>query len=192
MKSQTTLYSLIKRGDRVSIEQGELVVTAASGVPVPPEWMALNKARLISEALELLDVSDAYVFKYYTTGRYGSKGIMGVTLQFQSLLTGESFYTVLNVSLKRSRNTKAGKKGSPLPDGQFLPPKDGLFCKLWASTGLKVPRYCIEYYKCMGKLASFHFVADVHAKEKDRLISSTIKPVNLSSGRIKEVCNRHS
>ena len=185
MKSQTTLYSLIKRGDRVSIEQGELVVTAASGVPVPPEWMALNKARLISEALELLDVSDAYVFKYYTTGRYGSKSIMGLTLQFESILTGESFYSVLNVSLKRSRNTKAGKKGSPLPDGQFIPPKDGMFCKMWASTGLKVPVRNSTYYEYMGNLKTFHFVADVHSTEKDRLISSTIKPVDLSCSRIK-------
>ena len=186
MKLQPTLQSLIQRGDRVSIEQGELVITAVSGVPVPPEWMAFNKTRLISEALDLLNVPDIYVYKYYTTGRYGSKNIMGLTLQFQSILTGESFYSVLNVSLKRSRNTKAGKKGSPLASGQFIPPKDGLFCKLWASTGLKVPRYCIEYYKCMGKLASFHFVGDVHATEKDRLISSTINPVNLSSTGLKE------
>ena len=191
MKSQTTLYSLIKRGDRVSIEQGELVVTAASGVPVPPEWMALNKARLISEALDLLDVSDAYVFKYYTTGRYGSKSIMGLTLQFESILTGESFYSVLNVSLKRSRNTKAGKKGSPLPDGQFLPPKDGMFCKLWASTGLVFPTRLKHFNKYMGNLKPFHFVADVHATEKSRFVNATIKPIDLSSSGLKKFVSDH-
>ena len=91
MKLQPTLQSLIQRGDRVSIEQGELVITAASGVPVPTEWMARNREELIKEVLKLLDVPDIYVYKYYTTGRYGSKGIMGLTLQFQSILTAESF-----------------------------------------------------------------------------------------------------
>jgi len=180
MKFQTTLYSLIKRGDQVIIEQGELVVTAASGVPVPPEWMARNRQELIEEVLKLLDVPDIYVYKYYTVGKYGQHNAEGIALQFKSILTGSSFYGIFNVSLKRARNTKSGKKGKPLPSGQFLPPKDGNFCKLWASTELKVPRRNSEYKEHINKMKTLHFVATPHGAVNNRLQSATIQSIDTS------------
>ena len=172
------LQALIKRGDKVSIEGGRLVIIPASGKPVPDKWLASNQSGIIREILTVLQVPDIYVYKYFSVGQYGPHSCEGLTLQFESILSRGSCYAVFNVSLKRVRTTKGGKKGARLPKGQFIPPKAGSFCKFWAMTGLVVPRYNSEYSECINRLKPFHFTAGLHETVNNRFQVPTLAPIN--------------
>lgn len=185
----STLITLIERGDKVSIEAGQLVIIPVSGQPVPPIWLAHNQAAIIRDILVLVNVQDIYVYKSHSVGKYGPHNSEGLTLQFESILTHESYYAVFNVSLKRARSTKAGKKGTRLPKGQFIPPKEGNFCRFWAMTGLKIPVRNSTYYEYMGNLKNLYFVANPHDSVSSRLQSATLQHIDISFEQVVNAIN---
>jgi len=100
-------------------------------------------------------------FDSYTTGHYGYHRAGGVTLQFICETTGDNYYVIFNADLKRNRNTKNHKAGSPLPTGRFSVGRRSLFYKFWVSTGLPVPSRLSAFNDRMGKLKAFVFTANI-------------------------------
>lgn len=178
---------LIRRGDTVSIERGQLVIQPASGKPVPPEWLTANTARLCREVLMAVGM-DAFEYIGYSTGHYGKSRSAGVTLQFVSVLSGQSVYAVFNADLTRQRNTTAGKAGALLPKGQFRIGKRSHFYKFWLSTGLQMPDRLQRFYKCMGKLSS---VLTTGAVSNDRFDVHTLQPLTLSAAEVSRAFAGH-
>ncbi len=172
---------LIRRGDTVSIERGRLVIHPASGKPVPPEWIAANTTRLCREVLVAVGM-DAFEYIGYSTGHYGKSRSAGVTLQFVSVLSGQSVYAVFNADLTRQRTTAAGKAGALLPKGQFRIGKRSHFHRFWLSTGLQMPDRLQRFYKCMGKLSSILLAGDVI---QDRFDVQSLHPVTLSADQLR-------
>jgi len=87
------LQALIKRGDKVSIEGGQLVIIPASGQPVPDKWLASNQAGIIREIVTVLQVPDIYVYKYFSVGQYGPHSCEGLTLYLYGVFAPrEPFY----------------------------------------------------------------------------------------------------
>lgn len=178
---------LIRRGDTVSIERGRLVIQPASGKPVPPEWIAANTARLCKEMLMAVGM-DAFEYIGYSTGHYGKSRSAGVTLQFVSVLSGQSVYAVFNADLTRQRTTAGGKAGALLPKGQFRIGKRSHFYKFWLSTGLQMPDRLQRFYKCMGKLSS---ILTAGAVSNDRFDAHTLQPLTLSADEVSRALLGH-
>jgi hypothetical protein len=180
------LTTLMKRGNTVSIDQGRIIIDAPDSPPnsIKEKWIDSNRLELAREIANLTGDEILY-FHSYKTGSYGKALASGVTLQFAGLATGRSFYTVFNVSLKRSRTTAKYKAGTPLPDGQFRITKMNKFYRFWLTTGLKIPPRLSTFHDYMGNLKKVLFTANVH--KGDRLDKDTIQPYNLHSDQLKNL-----
>ena len=156
LNNSPSAQTLLARGDTLAILGGKLVITSASGKPVPKEWLEANKEKLILEVLERIRL-DAFVYDSYSTGRYGKQNFCGVCLQFGSLLSNINPYVIFNAELDRVKDTSKGKKGSPLPTGQFRVGKRSSFYKFWAGLGLKTPQRLSSFHDYMGNLNNIVF-----------------------------------
>jgi hypothetical protein len=112
----------------------------------------------------------------YTTGSYDSGKYDGITLQFESEITGEHYYVIFNANIRRKRNTKYHKAGSLLPKGRFSVGRRSNFFKFWHLTGLKIPARLSAFNDYMGKLKKFQFAAE--ASKGNRLDASSLHPTN--------------
>ena len=179
---------LLSRGDAISVDNGRLVVEPASGLPVPEKWLHENGIALVAEILQQTR-QDGLIYLSYSTGRYTQSPAGGVTLQFKHLLTGIEAYAIFNADLTRSRNTKAGKAGDRLPNGQFHLSKGADFLKFWDKTNATRPLSDTEFYKRMGNLKAFFFTADTHITKQDRLLSASIKPLTITLVQVRNSYN---
>ncbi|MCY1410333.1 hypothetical protein D9M71_257010 [compost metagenome] len=167
---------LLSRGDEICIDVGRLAIYPASGKPVPKNWLKKYSLGLIWEILITLEI-DVYQYCSYKTGHYGKQKLPGVTLQFLSLVAGESTYTIFNADLTRSRTTEAGEKGSPLPDGHFRVGERSHFYRFWISTRLAVPRSLTSFHDYMGKLRDILFTADRTEDHENRMNAGSLRPL---------------
>lgn len=167
---------LLRRGDAVSIERGQLAIQPASSKPVPAEWMNAN-AREICRSILVAAGIDAYEYVGHRTGHYGKRRAAGLTLIFASVITGEPAYAIFNVDLARKRTTTGGKAGDPLPAGEFRVGERSHFYKFWASMGLQMPDRMQRFHKCMGKLSSFLLTGSV---TNERLDVQSIRHVTIA------------
>lgn len=172
---------LLSRGDTVSIERGRLVIQPASGKPVPSEWLIECTPGICRSILTAAGL-DAFEYVGYTTGHYGKHKASGVTLQFVSVLTGETAYAIFNADLTRRRTTAKGLAGTALPKGQFRAGERSHFYKFWLSTGLEIPDRMQRFYKRMGKLSGILFAG---ALANDRFDAQTIQPFDIAAERVR-------
>lgn len=151
--------------------QGKLLIKPSSGLEVPSHWLKQYEPLLINDICQLFNITP---LKYvsYSTGSYGSKKNDGITLQFINLQTNENAYLIFNAGLKRTRNSRGGKKGEPLPSKQFIVSERSSFYKFWCSTGLPLPRSLSKFYECMGKLKQLNFTGKVDLN--NRIIDKTV------------------
>jgi hypothetical protein len=183
MPVSALLPRLLGRGDVIELARGRLAISAASGRPVPAEWMNANRLDLCRELLAATG-QDAYEYLSYQTGCYGPHKSGGVTLQFVSILTGESAYVIFNADLTRQRSVGSKLAGSPLPKGQFRIGKRSHFYRFWLSTGLPLPKRLSSFHDYMGKLRGVVFEADA---QRERIDASTIRPICLSVADVMQV-----
>lgn len=174
------LGRLLGRSDRVAITQGRLSITPATGRPVPSIWLEQHGAALIAEAAHKGNVM-ALQYVDYSTGSYiVDKTIQrradGVTLQFCCMASGTMLCAIFNASLRRERNTKHGKKGTPLPANHFRVGKRSNFYRFWQSTGLPMNRTS-DFHDYMGNLRGLIYTASI--KDGERLDTSTLRPLTL-------------
>ena len=175
---------LLDWGYSVSIESGHLIINPNNKMPCVKHLTNSHKLKLIVEILQKIG-RDALTFHSHSASKYGPTLAGGVTLQFTHVLTGSEAYAIFNANLTRSRNTKSGRAGDPLPTKQFRVAKHSGFCKFWASTGLP-PRKLSSYYEYMGKLKPLFFESQDISNSNDRLDSSLLKPLQISFQEIKE------
>ena len=179
---------MLNRGDSLAIKCGALVVLPASGLPVPQKWLDDNSFNVVTEILQQTG-KDGLLYLEYSTGNYCKNLASGVTLQFQNLMTGVKAYAIFNADLTRSRSTKNGKAGDPLPTGQFNLAKGAAFVKFWDKTGVKKPLSRTEFHKRMGNLKALLFTGNPHPTKQDRLVSSSIKPLEITFDEIIKAYN---
>jgi len=165
MEPKSLLERLLIRGDFVAIENGRLKLESANGNTIPDEWLLRNRTQIIAEIIKLINM-DAFSYESYSTGNYLKCPAGGVTLQFTSLLTGESVHVIFNAELTRNRNTKYGDKGKPLPKGHFRVDKKFAFFKFWKATGLLIPKRLSSFHDHMGKLQELVFTGGVDHKRR--------------------------
>lgn len=177
------IRKLLSRGDEVCIERGRLVIRSASGKPVPPDWLQAHSPSLIREILTAIGI-DAYEYCGHTTGRYGRGKWSGLTLQFSSSVTHTDAHVFFNVGLTRSRSTKAGKAGTPLPEGHFRVGENYNFCRFWEATGLAMPKRLSSFHDYMGNLRGILFTADITKGHENRLIAKSIRPLSVSADEV--------
>lgn len=179
----TYISKLLRRGAAISVERGRLVVSPPEGGNVPQDWLKKYSETLVHEILTTLE-RDAYLYESYSTGRYGKALGSGVALQFLSITTTANPYTIFNARLTRDRDSKAGKKGSKLPDGHFRIGKRHLLYHFWKSTGLKFPRRLASLHDYMGNLRGILFSARRSSAHENRLEKGTITPLEISAAEI--------
>lgn len=174
-------FKLLQRGDEIYIAGGRLVIHSKSGKPVPDEWFKEKSHDLTCDILNKTN-TEAFIYESYSTGQYGSKRYSGVTLQFTSLLSGNEAFAIFNADLKRLKTTSKGKKGEPLPEGQFRVGKKSGFYKFWNQTGLDLPPRLSSFHDYMGNLKSWLFTGDYRQGKK--LSNESLKPLNISYSEI--------
>jgi hypothetical protein len=174
---------LLDWGYSVSIKSGRLIVNP-NNMPCVKHLTNSHKLKLMVEILQKIG-RDALTFHSHSASKYGPTLAGGVTLQFTHVLTGSEAYAIFNANLTRSRNTKNGRAGDPLPTKQFHVAKGSGFCKFWASTGLP-PRKLSSYYEYMGKLKPLFFESQDISNSNNRLNSSLLKPLHISFHEVKE------
>lgn len=181
INSSGLLTKLLNRGDNISIVQGKLLIKPSSGLAIPPTWLKKNELLLINEICQL---SNLIPLRYvsYTTGSYGIKKSQGITLQFINLKTNDDAYVIYNASLKRTRKSKGGNQGDPLPKKQFIVSERSSFYKFWLSIGLPLPKSLSKFYECMGRLKPLIFTGNVNFN--NRISSKIIQLLNISHQQI--------
>lgn len=179
-----SIRQLLSRGDEVCIERGRLEIRPVSRKPVPPDWLQEHSPTLIREILIAIGI-DAYEYSSCTTGRYSPRKWPGITLQFSSSVTHADAHAFFNVELTRSRDTKAGKAGTPLPTGHFRVGKGSHFFRFWEATGLLMPKRRSSFHDYLGNLRGILFAADITEGHENRLITRSILPLSVSAA---EVC----
>lgn len=188
--SEILIKQLLARGDQIAIEKGKLTIIPASGKVIPEKWKQENYENILSE---ILNKTEYLAIKYtsHSVGIYAvgdSKLEGGLTLDLVDIETGARYFTIFNVLRYRDRNTKHGKAGTPLPNGQFRMKesrgKRG-FKDFWLSTGLELTkRRESAIYDYMGHLKQFVLTGEFHASQKDKIIASTLKPLSISHDEI--------
>ena len=182
-----TLTQLLTRGDALAVEKGRLTLTPASGRPVPADWLSAHSTDLIAQAASITEVT-ALEYTGYSVGHYGPKLAGGVTLQFRCLTTGQELFAIFNASTKRTRTTRHGCKGNPLPPGQFRVGKRSAFYHFWQSTGLAAHRLS-DFHDYMGKLRSLTFTGSLSKGE--RLDATTLRPLTISARAMRALVERN-
>lgn len=183
---------LLARGDEISIKCGRLVIQPASGRPVPSAWLKEHGGALIAE---ILSACSRCAFRYlkHGSGRYGDGHYQGVTLHLVNLLSGEEMCAVYNVKLTRERTTRAGRKGEPLPQGQFRVGERHELWRLWRAAELPMPRYRSELCEVLFRLGEILLEGERHQTQSSRLVASKVRPVNIDPGQVRaafEIGNR--
>ena len=181
--NEPIVVKVLERRYSISMERGQLIINQSDGTPVAKSWIKSHQAQLVAEILKQTN-RDALLYIGYSADKYGDKLAGGVALQFTRVLTGAEVYAIFNANISRSRTTKHGKAGSPLPQGQFHVAKRSGFCKFWASTGLPSRRLSC-YYEHMGKLKPLFFESQNIANSDNRLHSSSLRPLQISCHEIK-------
>lgn len=182
ISSNSLLAKLLIRGDSISITNGILIIESQSGLEVPSAWLKANTSLLTKEICQFININ-AFQYLSYTTGRYGSKKTEGLSLQFINVLTHDDAYTIFNANLKRTRTSKHGIKGAPLPNKQFTVSAKHNFYKFWSDTNLKFPTRLSSFHDYMGKLKSLIFIGEM--EKQKRIIKTSLKPLNISFNQIK-------
>ena len=183
MSRQLTL-SLLNRGHKIAIETGRLIIKPANGDPAPTDWVEANKTLIVTEITKQIGLA-AFSYIDYSTGNYRKQGGgQGITLQLLNVIDDTEAYCIFNCDLTRSRNTRFGKKGDTLPNGQFRPAKGSHFLQFWKTTGL-YHRDHSSYHNHMSGLKNLFFTGDI-IKHDGKIKNSTLAPVNISFEKIKE------
>lgn len=183
MSRRLTLY-LLERGDNIAIETGRLIIKPASGVTVPGTWFKDNEIVIVTEICKQIGFA-AFSYIDYSTGNYRKQGGgQGITLQLLNLIDDTEAYCIFNCDLTRSRSTRFGKKGAPLPNGQFRPAKGSNFLKFWKTTRL-YNRDSSSYHNHMSGLKKLLLTGEIN-KQDGRIRNSTLVPMNISLDKIKE------
>jgi len=182
--NEPIVVKVLERRYSISMERGQLIINQSDGTPVAKSWIKSHQAQLVAEILKQTN-RDALLYIGYSADKYGDKLAGGVALQFTRVLTGAEVYAIFNANISRSRTTKHGKAGSPLPQGQFHVAKRSGFCKFWVSTGLP-SRKLSSYYEYMGKLKLLYFESQDVSTSNNRLNSSLLKPLHIGFHEVKE------
>ena len=173
---------LIEAGAQFGIERGRLRVYECGSLQ---DWLYRNEDDVVDAILELTQVV-GYRYVTHDAGEYlvdGRNRAGGLTLHMQPVVASdELIYVIFNVSLKRTRTTRTGKKGGALPKGHFLVGGRSKLAKFWASTGLRTPKPS-SYHDFLGNLKPMIFEGSPHRSVRNRL--ADISPVNISYDQLK-------
>ncbi|NNT95768.1 hypothetical protein [Stutzerimonas nitrititolerans] len=181
-RRQPMLNALIESGASVSIEFGQINIVNQGGFKINELVHDLNQ-ELFNEILELLQI-DAFSYIGYSVGNYDKKH-PGLTLQFTSVITGESYYVIFNVDITRMRTTKSGRKGQLLPAGHFRVGKRSLFYSFWQSTQLRFPARLSSFHDYLGNLRNLLFTAEEVSNRPRRLDKQKLRPLRVPEGEIR-------
>lgn len=181
-RPQPMLNALIESGVSVSIEFGKIKIVNQEGSKINELPHYLNQD-LFKEILELLQI-DAFSYIGYSVGNYDNKH-PGLTLQFISVVTGDSYYVIFNIDITRLRTTKSGRKGQLLPAGHFRVGKRSLFYNFWLSTQLKFPARLSSFHDYLGNLRNLLFTAGEVSNRPRRLDKQQLRPLRVTEGEIR-------
>ncbi|MBA1265315.1 hypothetical protein [Stutzerimonas stutzeri] len=173
---QPLLNTLFEADTSISIDCGQIVIVSQNGLQTTKLQQDLN-SQLTKELLELLQI-EAFVYTSYSVGVYDKK-FPGLTLQFLSETSGESYYTIFNVEITRKRTTRSGKKGELLPAGHFHVGKRSLFYYFWHSTALAYPARLSSFHDYLGNLGKILFSAEKVPDRPGRLGKTSLRPLSV-------------
>lgn len=175
------LNQLITRGDRISVENGELRIYPASGLEVPSDWYQREYSQLISELAEVLN-KPVLLYEGHQVKEFNSGKWPGLWMDLKCINTRKNFYSIFNVEVKRSRNTKFGERGAKVAKGKFIVGKRSALVKLWEELALKMPPRLASFHDYVGNLKYRLFT---YQKSHDGKINSTeLLPLRISCSEI--------
>ena len=189
------LLRLLGRCEHLAIKDGRLEIVPTNRKLIEKEWLERNRERIIRLILQITCV-DGLTYTGKSTGNYSvshSFKRTGVKLMFTSLTTAEEHHAFYNVDLTRQKNSKNGKKGARLPDGEFRITKNYALYKFWKGTGLAFPKRLASLHDYMGNLRELTYSFTPHADNPGRIDTAAgIHPLNVSFEKIVAATERFS
>jgi|CEGF01.1.fsa_nt_gi hypothetical protein len=186
------LKQLLWRGDRLSIEAGQIVLIPKSGKQAAADaWLADNHDLLLSEILELTG-KRGFRYQGFSVGKYtvdkskagkSPKKAGGLTLQLIDLLTHETVCCCFNVRVDRDRNTRHGTTDQRKKGKQFIAPAGGHFVAFWKRCGLALPRGRLSvFHDYMGRLRPI--ILQGQLAEPGKADKQSLKPMTIDHDQL--------
>lgn len=181
----TLLTKTLSRSSKLQIVNGIFEIEPVNQVHPEPdkqaqkiaEFIKANYKQLISEIAQAVSMH-LLIFEYHDTKP------SRVRLYFLDMLTGELVRCYCNAETHRTRSTKHGKKGEPLPPKQFNPPEHGSLMKLWVRTGLEIPKRA-NMFDYMGNLSAIVLCGQIN--NKGQIQAKDLHPVTISDAAIRAI-----
>lgn len=191
---------IVGEGYQVCIYHGRFVFFDADGNQAHQATISRSdRNRLLSE---IARQSGVLILQYVgrSVGEYkvgGATRAGGLTLQFRSYSDPSSPYAIFNVDTRRQRNSKAGRKGEPLPEGRFTAGPKSFLASLWRRLQLSELRSPSDWPDHLGKRSELSrliltgriqsgeridktsiCLLDVHYQEVSKAVHRILNPVN--------------
>ena len=178
------LGSLLDANYIVEIVDGQLSVQRPDGSAVPKKELKNHRHELLRQIASRCNLR-LFTYDSYDTGRFSGGAYAGVRLTFLDLKTGEPHSVFYNARLTRDRSTRHGRKGSPLPKGQFRVDRKSKLIRLWLRLHLPLPSKLSTMHERMGKLKSIIVFASLDSNQKldkDSIIAANICAQHIQQG----------
>ena len=181
----TLLIRTLRHSSKLQIVNGILELEPANQANTEPDKQAQKIAgflqahhkQLVSGIAEALSMR-LLIFEYHDTKP------SRVRLYFLDTLTGELVRCFCNAQTHRTRTSKHGKKGEPLPPKQFNPPEHGALMALWVRTGLEIPKRA-NLFDYMGNLSAIVLSGQIN--NKGQIQAKDLHPVTISDAAIRAI-----
>jgi hypothetical protein len=188
---RSVLERIIHSDIDLSIAKGQLAYSKEKVSDEQVHFLEHNRKQLEKAILEISN-RDAFQYHRFTIGNYGSHRQPGITLFLSNIISGESAFTIFNVSRKRARTTAAGIAGAPLKGNRFIITKNYDLFKFWKSTDLKTPTLS-DFSRHLGNIKPLMLVGEFnHPEQPDKLQASTIRAMNITNSELAMLINKSS
>lgn len=111
-------------------------------------------------------------YQRHTVGKFGPGKWPALMIWFADEVTGSEYVAMFNCILTRARSTGKGKKGDPLPPGQFRVATKSAFAMLWRSTDFPA-RYLRDIHRRVTMLSRITLTGEV--SKGDRLHAASLR-----------------
>lgn len=181
----TLIIQTLHHSNKLQIVNGILEIEPANKAHPEPDkqaqeinrFLQVNHKQLVSGIAQALSMR-LLIFEYHDTKP------SRVRLYFLDTLTGELVRCFCNAQTHRTRTSKHGKKGEPLPPKQFNPPEHGALMALWVRTGLEIPKRA-NLFDYMGNLSAI--VLSGQISSKGQIQAKDLHPVTISDAAIRAI-----
>lgn len=179
------LELMLRKGWRIEFCCGQLCIYEPDNNRLKPARFKHHRHELETQVVRLFGiVAYRYISHSVKPNRVASSKLVdGLNICFESVLETEIKYALFNVDGSLARTTAAGKRGERLPEGKFNVGKASAITLLFKKCAIPVKRLSMLCNQ-ITSLNRYLLVGDEHPNKADRLIASSLIPLEITFAEI--------